>query len=86
MSWPDAIGIVGVSMILSAYFLHQKGRLGRNDLAYQVLNAVGAGSILFSLYFDFNLSAALVEGAWLVISLYGLARILGQRRRAMEEP
>lgn len=81
MSWIDGIGMAGVTSILLAYFLHQEGRLGRDDISYQVLNALGAGGILFSLAFDFNLSAALVEGAWLLISLYGLARTLGQRFR-----
>ena len=86
MSWPDVVGIAGVIMILTAYFLHQSGRLGRLHLSYQVLNTLGATCILFSLYFDFNLSAALVEGAWLVISLYGLWQILRQRGRSMGEP
>jgi hypothetical protein len=34
-----------------------------------------------SLAFDFNLSAAVVEGFWLVLSLYGLFRSLRLRRR-----
>ena len=81
MAWYDGVGLLGVVAILAAYLLLQQGRLGRDDVAYSALNAVGSGAILLSLVFDFNLSALLVEGLWLVISLYGLARIFVKRRR-----
>jgi hypothetical protein len=47
-----------------------------------VLNAVGAGLITLSLCFDFNLSAFLIELAWILISLYGIVARLRQRARA----
>jgi len=75
MSWFDALGLVGVVAILAAYTLLQTGRMAATSLAYSALNAVGALLVLVSLWFDFNLSAAVVEGAWLLISLYGLARV-----------
>ena len=31
--------------------------------------------ILVSLYFDFNLSAVLMEGAWALVAVFGLARL-----------
>ena len=40
-----------------------------------ILIGLGAGLILVSLARDFNLSAFLIELVWLLISLYGLARI-----------
>ena len=66
--------------------LLQQGRLGPDDLAYSLLNALGAAAILVSLIFDFNLSAAVIEGMWLLISLYGLARWLSKRERADDPP
>lgn len=75
-SLPDVVGLVGVFLLLIAYFFLQSGRLSQASGAYSILNAGGSGMILVSLYFDFNLASALVEGAWFVISLYGLSRFL----------
>ena len=76
----NLIGLLGVAGLLSAYLLLQSGRLRAEAPSYSLLNALGSGGILFSLIYDFNLSAALIEGLWLVISLYGLIR--GFRRRS----
>ena len=81
MAWYDVVGLVGVVAILAGYFLLQQGRLGRDDMVYSVLNAVGSAAILLSLVYDFNLSALVIEGLWLVISLYGIARLLMGRSR-----
>lgn len=77
----NVIGLVGVVLILAAYLLLQTERMQAESPLYSVLNALGSGGILFSLIYDFNLSAALVEGMWMVISIYGLARVLWRRRR-----
>ncbi|HSN00743.1 MAG TPA: hypothetical protein VLS52_07040 [Rudaea sp.] len=79
LHWPDAIGLHGVVLILLAYFLLQAGRLHGNALPYQLLNAAGALLVLVSLLYAFNLSAFLMELAWLLVSIYGIAR--GRRRR-----
>lgn len=80
MHWPDAIGLLGVTLILFAYFLLQAGRLRGNALPYQLLNAIGAILVLVSLLYAFNLSAFLMELAWLLVSVYGMAR--SRKRRA----
>ena len=74
MTLPDVLGMVGVACVLTAYGLLQTERLDQRDRAYSAINAVGAALILASLVYDFNLPSAVVESAWLVISLYGLAR------------
>lgn len=84
VSWgqiANVVGLAGVAMILAAYWMLQTERLRPENPWYSVLNAAGSGGILFSLCFEFNLSAALVEGMWLLISLYGLLRGLWLRRR-----
>lgn len=78
---PDFLGNVGVVLIVGSYFLVQIGRMSAAGLAYSLANAIGALLILVSLYFDFNLSAFLVEIFWLLISLIGLLRI-GLKRSA----
>lgn len=80
----NVVGLLGVVGILSAYVLLQSERLRAEQPMYSLLNALGSGAILFSLIFDFNLSAALVEGMWMVISFYGLYRSLKKYRRGTE--
>jgi hypothetical protein len=80
----NIIGIFGVIIILLAYFLLQTSRLAPHKLLYSAMNLVGAVMILFSLYFDWNLSAVLVEGAWAIISLYGLYSCLTRRYKKIK--
>lgn len=82
MSWliPDAVGVVGAIILMIAFLLLQLGRLSSNDISYSILNAVGAGLIVFSLFYNFNLSAFIVELFWIAISLLGLVRVLRNRR------
>jgi len=79
MRWYDAAGLFGVVLILIAYFLLQAGRLRGDALSYQLMNAFGAFALLISLLYAFNLSAFVMELAWLLVSIYGIAR--GRRRR-----
>jgi len=70
----DAVGVLGTVMVLTAYALPQLGRLRPDDLAYLLLNLVGAALIVVSLIETFNLSAFLMEAAWVLISLFGIWR------------
>ncbi len=72
--WPDLVGNIGVALIVGAYLALQLGRLDGRALLYSITNAVGASLVLVSLWFDFNLSAFIVEVFWVVISLIGLVR------------
>lgn len=88
-SWHDLVGNFGVMLILISYLLLQLQRLNVTDYAYSIANSVGAACILVSLSIDFNLSAFVVEAAWLLISLYGLLRCQwhdGGRRTARGDP
>jgi len=75
MSLPDIFGVIGVVLILLAYAGAQAGRLEPREAPALLMNLVGAGLILLSLAFRFNLSAFLMEAAWALVSLYGLARL-----------
>jgi hypothetical protein len=86
LHWHDFAGTAGVVMIIGAYFLIQTGRLTAMQLTYILLNLVGALLILLSLLFDFNLSAFLMEIAWVVISLMGMRRLLMERRMGGNAP
>lgn len=77
----DAIGNLGVVFIVGTYFLVQIGRMSAVELPYIVLNGLGALLILYSLLFEFNMSAFVIEVTWFLISVMGVLRILAQRRR-----
>ena len=70
--------MLGMSFIVATYFLLQVGRIESQSLAYSVANGLGAAGILFSLYFDFNLSAFAIEAFWLMISIYGIYRAMAR--------
>lgn len=78
----DALGVVGVLLILIAYAGATSGRLDARRAPALLLNLAGALLILVSLYFDFNLSAVLMEGAWAAVAIIGLVRLaLGGPRK-----
>ncbi len=71
-TWYDFLGNVGVILILLSYLLLQMKKIKSQSMYYSLMNATGALLILVSLYYDFNLSAFIMEVLWLLISLYGL--------------
>lgn len=77
----DFIGSVGVATIIITYVLLQTGKIKSESLAYSVLNGLGAGAIVFSLIFDFNFSAFIVESLWVLISLYGIGKYFLKSKR-----
>lgn len=79
MSGTDAAGLAGVLLILIAYAAATIGRLDPKRAPSLAANLVGASLILLSLARDFNLSAAVIEAAWALIALLGLARIAWRR-------
>ena len=81
MSLYDVAGLIGVATILAAYAATVMGGLDPKGALALALNFAGPCLILVSLSQRFNLSAAIVEAAWALIALIGLARIaLGRLR------
>lgn len=82
MTLPDLLGVVGVLCILLAYAGATSGRLDARRAPALLLNLTGALLILVSLWFDFNLSAVLMEGAWALVAIYGLIQLALGRKSA----
>ena len=78
----NTIGTVGVGLILITYFLLQTERLQSGQLLYSILNFLGSGMILISLFHEFNFPSFVVELAWVLISGFGIARWFFQRKVA----
>ncbi|HEY8587534.1 MAG TPA: hypothetical protein VIL60_12545 [Rhodanobacter sp.] len=80
LMWHDWAGYVGVTLVLLAFLLLQAGKLKGDRLTYQLMNVFGALGVLLSLIFGtFNLSAFVLEVAWIAIGVYGVLR--GRRLR-----
>lgn len=75
----DFVGSIGVAIIIITYVFLQFEKIESKSLIYSILNAVGASLIIISLYFDFNLSAFIVEFFWLLISLFGIGKYIWKK-------
>ena len=76
----DVLGLVGVLLQLIGYALTVSGRIDAQAPSALLLNLAGAGLILLSLWHDFNLPAAVMEVAWVLVALAGMIQWLRQRR------
>ncbi|MCF8371106.1 MAG: hypothetical protein K9H64_05750 [Bacteroidales bacterium] len=79
---PTMLGLIGVALILLAYLLLQLEKLPSTSCIFLGMNILGSAFILVSLYFDFNLPSAIIELAWLIISLIGLIRIQQKKHKS----
>jgi hypothetical protein len=77
----DAAGLLGAALILAAYALVQARRLDPHKAAALLMNLAGAGLVMASLARRFNLAAFLLEAAWALVALAGLARLAAGRLR-----
>ncbi|MBN9286624.1 MAG: hypothetical protein BGO43_05920 [Gammaproteobacteria bacterium 39-13] len=67
----DMVGIAGVGLTLLAYFLLHANYLTVDGKWFSLLNLIGASFVQYSLFFDWNTPAVIMEASWILISLYG---------------
>ncbi len=77
----DWVGFAGVVFYIGYYAALQGGLIRGSSYAYAALNLIAASLVLISLSASFNLSAAIVQVFWIVISIFGIARIFWLRHR-----
>lgn len=80
VSSSDAVGMFGVTLVLTAFYLINTNKLTSFNMGYQSLNLIGSILLLFSLCFHVNRASVAIEIAWISISLMGMFRILRARR------
>ena len=68
----DAIGTVGVLIIVFTYFLLQIEKMDSKSLQFSLLNVVGSLMIFYSLMYNWNFSSVLIESFWIAISMFGV--------------
>jgi lipid-A-disaccharide synthase-like uncharacterized protein len=76
----DAIGIIGVAIILLGYLLLQTERITSQMLIYPIINLTGSVLLLVSLFWTWNTPSVVIQVCWIAISLYGIFRILKKRK------
>ena len=84
LQWYDWVGLFGSALVVGSYFLLQSGRLSGTGRPYQLINIAGSSCILVSLFGGFNLSVALLQCTWIVISIYGIVRGIRSNRSRSE--
>ena len=72
MLFYEYIGLVGVSLIIIAFFAIQTSKMTSDSLSYLLLNLFGSSMIMFTVFYDWNLSTFTIEFFWIAISLYGI--------------
>ena len=68
------VGVFGAGLYILNYFLLQIGIVRGNGVLYPVLVIVAASSVLVSMVEEFNLAGAIIQMAYIGISVIGLLR------------
>jgi hypothetical protein len=74
MNEVDWIGFAGVFQILLAYVLNVIGKVGKNDLAFILLNLIGAGMACYASVLMNYMPFIVLEGIWAGVSLISLIK------------
>ena len=73
------VQIAGALAILAAFALAQAGALDQHSRRYLVLNLAGSAVLAVDAYVERQWGFLLLEGAWAVVSAWGLAAVLRTR-------
>jgi hypothetical protein len=68
------VGLIGVALILVAYFATQQAWLSSEDWRFPLANLLGSCLIFVSFYTAWNLPAVVIELCWAAISFWGLVK------------
>ncbi len=68
------IGVLGFLVYVLAFGWLQLGWLDGNSAKYSLCNVLAASLVAISLFAEFNLSSALIQGSWILIGLFGLVK------------
>lgn len=78
----DIIGFMGVSVLLFAFYGSQSGKIPPTDIRSPIINLVGALLLLLSLLYHWNTASVFFELCWIGISLYGIWKIVKNKKAA----
>jgi hypothetical protein len=75
----QVISVFGALAILGAYAADQLGWINPSRLSYSVANFIGAGILTFVAVVDEQIGFIVLQGAWTLVSLWGIVRNLRSR-------
>ncbi len=84
--YSNAAGLLGVTLVLIAYYLLNIKVFLADDIRYVMLNLAGSVLLLYSLFFHWNLSSVLIEIAWIMISLIGAYQYYRKKKLKINIP
>jgi ABC-type Na+ efflux pump permease subunit len=70
----NTVGLIGVVMMVVAFFFLQTGKMTPQTPVYLWLNLIGAIAVMISLFRFWNLSSFVIECFWAGISAWGLLK------------
>ena len=76
MTFTEAVGSIGVFLLLAAFLMNLIGRLSADSLVYVGLNFVGAGLACYASWLLDFLPFVVLEGTWAVVAAFALGRIV----------
>ena len=74
MTYADIIGIIGVSLILLAYFLNIFSLIPKEGKLFFLMNIFGAGLACYASLLIHYWPFVILEGVWTLVSILGLVR------------
>jgi hypothetical protein len=76
MTYNDIIGTIGVALILIAYFLNTERLIPVNGKLFFVINIIGSTLACYASYLINYWPFVILEGTWMLVSIYGLMRAM----------
>ena len=80
------IGLLGFLVYISAFGCVQISRMDGNSAEYSLCNVLAASLVAISLFAEFNLSSALIQGSWILIGLFGLLKRQLSKKASLSQP
>ena len=75
----EILGSVGVALLLLAFLMNLLKKWSQDSLTYILMNTIGAGLACASSVLIHFFPFIILEGTWMLVSLFALAKYFKQR-------